>query len=63
MSKDANQKDAVIKAAYADVNKFGQNGEFDKAMKAVNRSKLCTKNKRWPGEIVGGGVESKRDVW
>lgn len=39
MSKDANPKEAVIKAAYADVNKFGQNGEFDKAMKAVNRSK------------------------
>lgn len=40
MSKDANPKEAVIKAAYADVNKFGQNGEFDKAMKAVNRSKF-----------------------
>lgn len=38
MSKDANPKESIIKAAYADVNKFGQNGEFDKAMKAVNRS-------------------------
>lgn len=38
MSKDTNPKDAIIKAAYADVNKFGQNGEFEKAMKAVNRS-------------------------
>ncbi|XP_005178216.1 signal recognition particle subunit SRP72 [Musca domestica] len=37
MSKDANPKESIIKAAYADVNKFGQNGEFDKAMKAVNR--------------------------
>ncbi|TMW47689.1 hypothetical protein DOY81_007237 [Sarcophaga bullata] len=37
MSKDHNPKEAIIKAAYADVNKYGQNGEFDKAMKAVNR--------------------------
>lgn len=39
MSKDPNQKEAIIKAAYADINKFGQNGEYDKAVKAVNRSK------------------------
>lgn len=39
MSKDQNPKEAIIKAAYADVNKYGQNGEFDKSMKAVNRSK------------------------
>ncbi|EDW49648.1 signal recognition particle subunit SRP72 [Drosophila sechellia] len=37
MSKDANPKEALIKAAYADVNKFGNNQEFDKAVKAVNR--------------------------
>ncbi|XP_067615116.1 signal recognition particle subunit SRP72 [Eurosta solidaginis] len=37
MSKDASQKEAIIKAAYADVNKFGQNREYDKAVKAVNR--------------------------
>ncbi|XP_039962409.1 signal recognition particle subunit SRP72 [Bactrocera tryoni] len=37
MSKDPNQKEAIIKAAYADINKFGQNGEYDKAVKAVNR--------------------------
>ncbi|XP_017140776.1 signal recognition particle subunit SRP72 [Drosophila miranda] len=37
MSKDANPKEAVIKAAYADVHKFGNNREFDKAVKAVNR--------------------------
>ncbi|XP_036341602.1 signal recognition particle subunit SRP72-like [Rhagoletis pomonella] len=37
MSKDPNQKEAIIKAAYADVNKFGQNGEYEKAVKAVNR--------------------------
>jgi len=40
MSKDANPKEALIKAAYADVNKFGNNQEFDKAVKAVNRSKF-----------------------
>ncbi|XP_055905256.1 signal recognition particle subunit SRP72 [Eupeodes corollae] len=38
MSKDSgNQKELIIKSAYADVNKFGQNGEFEKAVKAVNR--------------------------
>ncbi|EDW67694.1 signal recognition particle subunit SRP72 [Drosophila virilis] len=37
MSKDANPKEALIKAAYADVHKFGTNQEFDKAVKAVNR--------------------------
>ncbi|XP_017004928.2 signal recognition particle subunit SRP72 [Drosophila takahashii] len=37
MSKDANPKEALIKAAYADVHKFGNNREFDKAVKAVNR--------------------------
>lgn len=40
MSKDINPKEAIIKTAYADVNKFGQNGEFDKTMKAVNKSKF-----------------------
>ncbi|BFF91017.1 signal recognition particle subunit SRP72 [Drosophila madeirensis] len=37
MSKDATPKEALIKAAYADVHKFGNNREFDKAVKAVNR--------------------------
>ncbi|EDV48370.1 signal recognition particle subunit SRP72 [Drosophila erecta] len=37
MSKEANPKEALIKAAYADVHKFGNNREFDKAVKAVNR--------------------------
>ncbi|EDW83174.1 uncharacterized protein Dwil_GK22456 [Drosophila willistoni] len=37
MSKDTNPKDALISAAYADVNKFANNREFDKAVKAVNR--------------------------
>ncbi|XP_055375188.1 signal recognition particle subunit SRP72 [Condylostylus longicornis] len=36
MSKDQN-KDAAIKAAFADINKFGLNGEYEKAMKSVNR--------------------------
>lgn len=38
MSKD-NSKENIIKTAYADVHKFGQNGEFEKALKAVNRGK------------------------
>ncbi|KAH8409676.1 hypothetical protein KR222_001561 [Zaprionus bogoriensis] len=37
MSKDSNPKEALIKAAYADVHKFGSNQEYDKAVKAVNR--------------------------
>lgn len=39
MSKDILNKENIIRAAYADVHKFGQNGEFEKALKAVNRSK------------------------
>ena len=38
MSNDQ-QKENIIKSAFAEVNKFGQNGEYEKAMKAVNRSK------------------------
>lgn len=49
MSKDTNPKEALIKAAYADVHKFGSNQEYDKAVKAVNRSKfnwhVTSKNK------------------
>uniref|UniRef100_A0A0K8TLY5 Signal recognition particle subunit SRP72 n=1 Tax=Tabanus bromius TaxID=304241 RepID=A0A0K8TLY5_TABBR len=36
MSKDAS-KEAVLKSAYADLNKFGQSGEYEKALKAANR--------------------------
>lgn len=39
MSKDNSNKENIIKTAYADVHKFGQNGEFEKALKAVNRGK------------------------
>lgn len=39
MSKESN-KESILKAAYADLNKFGQSGEYEKALKAANRSKL-----------------------
>ncbi|XP_037948835.1 signal recognition particle subunit SRP72 [Teleopsis dalmanni] len=37
MSKEVNSKELLIKSAYAEINKLGQNGEFQKAIKAVNR--------------------------
>ncbi|ALC47189.1 Srp72 [Drosophila busckii] len=37
MSKETNTKEALVKAAYSDVNKFASNQEYDKAVKAVNR--------------------------
>lgn len=38
MSKETeNQKKAIRRAAFFDINKFGQSGEFEKAVKAANR--------------------------
>lgn len=39
MSKDAH-KDQAVKVLYAELNKYGQNGEFEKAIKTANRSKI-----------------------
>lgn len=38
-NKQGNNKEANIRAYYSEVNKFGQNGEYDKAIKALNKSK------------------------
>lgn len=39
-NKQASNKEANIRAYYGEVNKFGQNGEYDKAIKSLNKSKL-----------------------
>lgn len=38
-NKQGSNKEANIRAYYGEVNKFGQNGEYDKAIKALNKSK------------------------
>lgn len=38
-TKQGSNKEANIRAYYGEVNKFGQNGEYDKAIKALNKSK------------------------
>lgn len=34
-----NSKEVNIRTYYTEVNKFGQNGEYDKAIKSLNKSK------------------------
>lgn len=38
MSKDVN-KDQNIRAMFTELNKFGQSGQYEKALKSANRSK------------------------
>lgn len=38
-NKAGSNKEANIRAYYGEVNKFGQNGEYDKAIKSLNKSK------------------------
>lgn len=37
MSKDGN-KDTNVRAIYTELNKFGQSGQYEKALKSANRS-------------------------
>lgn len=39
MSRDVN-KEQAIRALYTELNKFGQNGEFEKAIKSANKSEI-----------------------
>lgn len=39
MSK-AVDKEAAIRSHYAELHKFGQNGEYEKAIKAANKSEI-----------------------
>lgn len=39
-NKQASNKEANIRAYYSEVNKFEQNGEYDKAIKSLNKSKF-----------------------
>lgn len=43
-NKQGSNKEANIRAYYGEVNKFGQNGEYDKAIKSLNKSKLTIKS-------------------
>ena len=38
MSRDAAHKEQTLKALYAELNKLGQNGEYEKAIKTANKS-------------------------
>lgn len=40
MSRDAAHKEQTLKVLYAELNKLGQNGEYEKAIKTANRSKF-----------------------
>lgn len=37
-------KEAAIRTHYAELNKFGQNGEYEKAIKTANKSKFLPFN-------------------
>lgn len=39
MSSKASTKEATIRSLYGELNKFGQNGEYEKALKIANKSK------------------------
>lgn len=39
MSKEA-QNEAIIRQLYTELHKFGNNGDFDKAIKVANRSEF-----------------------
>lgn len=39
-NKQASNKEATVRAFYSEVNKFEQNGEYDKAIKSLNKSKF-----------------------
>lgn len=39
-SRDAAHKEQTLKALFTELNKFGQNGEYEKAIKTANRSNV-----------------------
>lgn len=39
-NKQGSNKEANVRIYYSEVNKFNQNGEYDKAIKSLNKSKL-----------------------
>lgn len=43
-NKQGSNREANIRAYYSEVNKFGQNGEYDKAIKSLNKSKLMSES-------------------
>lgn len=45
MSKPAN-KEAALRQLYGELNKFGQNGEYEKALKAANKSTFALATRR-----------------
>lgn len=44
MSKQDPNKEATIRQLYTELNKFGSNGEWEKAKKVANRSKIICKS-------------------
>lgn len=39
MSKEKAHKEQTLRGLYTELNKLGQNGEYEKAIKTANRSK------------------------
>lgn len=39
-NRQGNNKEINIRTYYGEVNKFNQNGEYDKAIKSLNKSKF-----------------------
>lgn len=39
-NKQGSNKEANARTYYSEVNKFNQNGEYDKAIKSLNKSKF-----------------------
>lgn len=39
-NKQGSNKEANVRTYYSEVNKFNQNGEYDKAIKSLNKSKF-----------------------
>lgn len=72
MAKDGN-KEVNVRAIYSELNKLGQNGEYEKALKTANRSKYkipscfkMTKNtkytKYWVKLVLGVSADEPKAI-
>lgn len=55
-NKPGTNKEANIRAYYGEVNKFNQNGEYDKAIKSLNKSKSTFRAFEVKGSELGREV-------
>lgn len=47
MSEKAERDKKAIATFYAELNRFGQNGEYERAIKAANKSEYLTSKTIW----------------